>query len=62
MMDSRTSARLLWAGVGGIVCAGVVRAFVPIGRDLAQAVLTGMVLIVLSLLIYRFMARRSSDH
>ena len=61
MIDSKTSARWLWAGVGGIICAGIARAIVPMGRGLAQAVLNGMVLIVVSVLIYRFMARRSSD-
>ena len=60
-MDSDTSARLLWAGVGGIVWAGIARAIAPMGRGLAQAVLEGMVLIVVSLVIYRFMARRSSN-
>ena len=60
-MDSDTTARLLWAGVGGIICAGIVRAFAPIGQGLAQAVLEGMVLIVVSLVIYRFLARRASD-
>ena len=60
-MDSDTSARLLWAGVGGIICAGIARAIAPMGRGLAQAVLEGMVLIVVSLVIYRFMARRSSN-
>lgn len=60
-VDSDTTARLLLAGVGGIGCAGIVRAFVPIGRGLAQAVLEGMVLIVVSLVIYRFLARRSSN-
>lgn len=59
-MDTNTSARLLWAGVGGIIWAGIVRAFAPMGRGLAQAFLEGMVLIVVSLVIYRFMARRSS--
>jgi len=60
-MDSDTSARLLLAGVGGIICAGIARAVAPMGRGLAQAVLEGMVLIVVSLVSYRFMARRSSD-
>ena len=60
-MDSDTSARLLMAGLGGLFCAGIVRAFAPIGRGLAQAVLAGMVLIVVSLVIYRFLARRTSD-
>jgi len=60
-MNSDTSARLLWAGVGGIICAGIARALAPMGRGLAQAVLEGMVLIVVSLVIYRFMARRSPD-
>jgi len=60
-VDSDTSARLLWAGVGGIGCAGIVRAFAPVGSGLAQAVLEGMVLIVVSLVIYRFLARRSSN-
>lgn len=59
-MESDTTARLLWAGVGGIICAGIVRAFAPIGGGLAQAVLEGMVLIVVSLVIYRFLARRAS--
>jgi hypothetical protein len=59
-MESDTTARLLWAGVGGIICAGIVRAFVPIGRGVAQAVLEGMVLIVVSIVIYRFLARRAS--
>ena len=59
-MDSETTARLLWAGVGGIICAGIARAVVPIGRGLAQAVLEGMVLIVVSIVIYRFLARRTS--
>ena len=58
-MDSDTTARLLWAGVGGIIGTGIVRAFVPIGRGLAQAVLEGMVLIVVSLVVYRFLARRA---
>ena len=48
-MDSDKTARLFWAGVGGIGGAGIARAFVPIGRGLAQAVLVGMVLIVVSL-------------
>ena len=60
-MDSDTSARLLLAGMGGIICAGIARAVAPMGRGLAQAVLEGMVLIVVSLVIYRFMARRASD-
>jgi len=60
-VDSDKTARFLWAGVGGIICAGIVRAFVPIGQGLAQAVLEGMVLIVVSLVIYRFLARRSSN-
>jgi hypothetical protein len=59
-MDSETSARFLWAAVGGLICAGVVRAFAPIGRGLAQALLEGMVLIVVSLVIYRFLKRRTS--
>ena len=59
-MESETTARLLWAGVGGIICAGIVRAYSPIGPGLAQAVLEGMVLIVVSLVIYRFLARRAS--
>lgn len=59
-MDSETTARLLWAGVGGIICAGIARAVAPIGRGLAQAVLEGMVLIVVSIVIYRFLARRAS--
>jgi hypothetical protein len=59
-MDSDTSSRLLWAGVGGLICAGIVRAFSPFGPGLAQAVLEGMVLIVVSLVIYRFIARRGS--
>jgi len=59
-MDSDTSARLLIAGLGGLFCAGIVRAFAPIGRGLAQAVLAGMILIVVSLVIYRFLARRMS--
>lgn len=60
-MNSERTARLLWAGVGGIVIAGIIRALVPVGRGLAQAVLDGMVLIVVSLVIYRFLARRASD-
>ena len=60
-MNSDTSGRLLVAGVGGIFCAGIARAIAPVGRGLAQAVLQGMVLIVVSLVIYRFMARQSSD-
>ena len=60
-MDSDTSGRLLLAGMGGIICAGIARAVAPMGRGLAQAVLEGMVLIVVSLVIYRFMARRASD-
>jgi hypothetical protein len=60
-MDSKTTARLLWAGVGGIICAGIVRASSPIGRGLAQAVLEGMVLIVVFVVIYRFFLRRASD-
>ncbi len=59
-MDSDSTARLRWAGVGGIIIAGTIRALAPIGRGLAQAVLEGMVLIVVSLLIYRFLARRAS--
>ena len=59
-MNSETSAFLLWAGVGGIICAGIVRAIAPIGLGLAQAVLEGMVLIVVSLVIYRFLKRRAS--
>ena len=59
-MDSDTSARLLWAGVGGIILAGIIRAFAPLGEGLAQAVLEGMALIVASLAIYRFLARRRS--
>lgn len=57
-MDSETSARLLWAAVGGLISAGIVRAVAPIGSGLAQAVLEGMVLIVVSLVIYRFLKRR----
>ena len=60
-MDSDTSGRLLLAGMGGIFCAGIARAVAPMGRGLAQAVLEGMVLIVVSLVIYRFVARRASD-
>lgn len=60
-MDNETSARLLWAAVGGLICAGLVRAFAPIGRGLAQAILEGLVLIVVGLVIYRFLARRTSD-
>ncbi len=60
-MDSDTSARLLWAGVGGVVIAGMVRAVAPMGSGLAQAVLEGMSLIVASLAIYRFLARRRSE-
>ena len=60
-MDSETTARLLWAGVGGIICAGIVRAFSPIGRGLAQALLNATVLIAVSLVIHRFFARRASD-
>lgn len=59
-VNSDASARLLLAGVGGLYCAGIVRAFSPVGRGLAQAVLEGMVLIVVSLVIYRFLARRAS--
>ncbi|MFH1763396.1 MAG: hypothetical protein ABIF09_04300 [Gemmatimonadota bacterium] len=59
-MDSETTGRLLWAGVGGVICAGIIRTVAPIGRGIAQAVLEGMVFIVVSLVIYRFLARRVS--
>jgi hypothetical protein len=59
-MDSDTTNRLLWAGVGGVISAGTIRAVAPIGRGIAQAVLEGMVLIVVSIVIYRFLARRAS--
>ena len=60
-MDSETSGRLLWAAVGGLICAGIVRAIAPVGRGMAQAVLEGMVLIVVSLVLYRFLKRNSSE-
>ena len=59
-MDSEKTGRLLWAGVGGILFAGIIRAFAPVGRGLAQAVLEGMILIVVSVTLYRFLARRAS--
>ena len=59
-MDMEKTGRLLWAGVGGILCAGIIRAVAPLGRGFAQAVMEGMVLIVVSIVVYRFMARRGS--
>jgi len=57
-MNDAVSGRLLWAGVGGVICAGAIRALAPLGQGLAQAVLEGMSLIVASLVIYRFLERR----
>lgn len=57
-MDSEITSRLLLAGVGGMILAGLTRALAPLGRGLAQSVLEGMVLIVVSLVLYRFLARR----
>ncbi|MFC1790867.1 hypothetical protein ACFL0I_00150 [Gemmatimonadota bacterium] len=59
-MNPDKSAILLWAGVGGIIGAGIIRAFAPLGGDLAQAVVKGMALIVASLAVYRFQVRSSS--
>lgn len=60
-MSSDKSALLLWAGIGGVIYAGMIRAFPAIGGGLPQAVLKGMALIVASVVIYRFLARHRSE-
>jgi nitrate/nitrite transporter NarK len=55
------TSRLLVGGLGGFFVAGLLRVLLPDPTGLGKALLQALVLVVVSLVIYRALARRSAD-
>jgi hypothetical protein len=60
-MDSTTSARLLWSAVGGVFAVGLLRVILPDPAGLGKALLQAVLLVVVSLVIYRVLTRKFAE-